>query len=267
MPVDMKEKIKLKIGEEDQEISIEDLTKGFMLQSDYTKKTQELSDKEKEFGDKNTASETSLKERNDEIKKWNDWWKETGQYLQNPGTKTPASKVPSGDDDDDSEIDDGIKSYINDAISAAGGSIIEDNKNLKTELQKAQRHLRYMDDMQGLFFGHHVKEHKDLPFRYKELQDIALKKGKVDLTPEDWEGYYKEAYSDEYAEQVAATKLKEKEDALNDKKEADKVNMGKDGPGTGSEGKIFKLPESAPGTMGEAEQGAADIFKNAAQNR
>jgi hypothetical protein len=61
-PEEIEQKYKVKVGDGEQEVTIEDLRKGYMMESDYRKKTSEVSERRKAVEVKEAEIDTSLVE-------------------------------------------------------------------------------------------------------------------------------------------------------------------------------------------------------------
>ena len=258
MSIDLKEKIMVKVGDEEVEMTIEDLQKGFLRQSDYTKKNQDLSDKEKKFLEDIDGFKTSSEKKEADLIAWNKWWTEKGQFMKNADYVPPAP-----DSDGDDEINPAIRSFITDSLGKTQTQVSDMIKKMSDEVTKTQNVLRYTNSLNKLYYGHHMKEHPEMPFKFQEMQDAALERGKQDLSDEDWMAFYNEVNAEDFNKLKVDAALKEKIEAEEEKKKADHVEVGK-GSNT-SASRIFKLADDVPATISEAEEGALGAIREAHQ--
>jgi len=133
MAEDIKKNMKkFKIGDIEFDVpeeAYEQLEKGVLMQSDYTKKTQELAKKEKEYQERLHAYEEKMKDLGSEIEEWNKWYVQTGQFGGNTPTYRGGDEfTPSGDG-----IDENTKNYIHQVVADAKATVVD---NLKGFSQK-----------------------------------------------------------------------------------------------------------------------------------
>jgi len=180
------------------------------MQADYTRKTQDLSGRRKEFEDKETGFEDKLKEYGaveQEVKQWRDWY---AGLEENPDPKAdpktdpdPATdpKTPNYLDEPGSE---GVQKYLSEQLADRDTKI----DGLTTLVEKLQTTVKDTTDQTSRMFSYHAQlndlagQHKDLD--KQELLDYALKAGQMDLTKA-----YKDLHQDELIEAQVKERVEE----------------------------------------------------------
>jgi hypothetical protein len=181
------------------------------MQADYTRKTQDVAGRRKEFDDRETQFEDKLKEYGaveQEVKQWRDWYANLEENPDNgtgePKTTTPAE--PTGQTPNYLEEPgmENVKKYVTDLTSKHDGELTA----VKSEVEKLQTMLKDNTDQTSRMFSYHAQlndlagEYKDL--NKQELLDYALKAGQMDLTKA-----YKDLHQDDLIEEQVKVRVEE----------------------------------------------------------
>jgi len=254
-----KRKYKVKVHGEEFEVDEDELIKGYQLQADYTRDKQRLEEEKKQWEAKLKESEERLKRLEEENRQWNEWWETTGKYQFSQSQNPYLSYSTGYENPSQEEIDEAVRRYVEERIEAEKEALKNEISRINQNINKTQRWIRYINDLNELYFEHHLPNYKDLPFRYRDIQEVALKHKNPDLSWDDWVRYWNEAYQEDLTKMKVEQKLQEEKQALEEKLKAQKVELGSGTPST--TGRIFKLPEEVPETMTEAEEGALQILR------
>jgi len=179
------------------------------MQADYTRKTQDLAGKRKEFEEKETGFEDKLKEYGaveQEVKQWRDWYAGLEEN-PDPGTPDPKAdpvidpKTPNYLDEPGSE---GVKKYLDDWTQSRD----KENTELKTLVETLQEQIKDTTNQTSRMFSYHAQLN-DLAGQYPELDkqellDHALKAGQMDLTKA-----YKDLHQDELIDEEVKKRVEE----------------------------------------------------------
>lgn len=221
----------------------EDLKKLYKsMQADYTRKTQDLASRRKEYDEREEKWKEQLKTYGSveqEVNQWRDWWKNLQEDKTNE-SKTPDSPDQSAQelsylDEPDSE---NIKKYLSELRENYSTTI----KSLQDEIVGIKSALTDTTDRTSRMFNYHAQlnelgtKYKDL--NKQELLDYALKTGQPDL-----ERAYKDLHQDDLIEMEVEKRLAEKEKELR--------TRGIKGPG---QQVILRRHDNAPKSFAEATE-------------
>jgi len=183
------------------------------MQADYTRKTQDLAGRRKEFEEKETGFEDKLKEYGaveQEVKQWRDWYagleedgegKKTDLYDQGKKAADDNNQTPNYLDEPGSE---GVKKYLDDWTQSRD----KENTELKTLVETLQEQIKDTTNQTSRMFSYHAQLN-DLAGQYPELDkqellDHALKAGQMDLTKA-----YKDLHQDELIDEEVKKRVEE----------------------------------------------------------
>jgi hypothetical protein len=195
----------------DPEALPEDLKKLYKsMQADYTRKTQDLASRRKEYDERENQWKDQLKTygaAEQEVQQWRDWYK---NLTEQSGQKTEQQQVASKPAEDLSYLDEpdseGLKKYLTEMQSSYSKNI----DTLKEEITNLRAALHDTTDRTSRMFNYHAQlnelgiKYKDL--NKKELLDYALKTGQPDL-----DKAYKDLHQDDFIESEVEKRLAEKE--------------------------------------------------------
>jgi len=235
------------------DVTLDDLKNGGMRQADYTRKRQEETDKLKTIEADLVKAKEAAEAYRTRSQEWDAWWNNEGSKLQNRETENNQTGFS-----EEGLIDDSVKKYVADALLQARQEFDGYIRPMQENVQKTQRWVKYMDDMNRLYHTRHVTKFKDEPFKWDELQKIAFENKNPNLSFEDWERYHDTAYREKLLEIETEKRLKEREAAEEESKKAANVDMSTGSPFAG---RLFSLPDEVPGSMSEASEGALDILQ------
>lgn len=187
----------------------EDLQKLYKsMQADYTRKTQDIASRRKEYDDRENQWAERIKTYGSveqEVQQWRDWYKSLSEK-ETEKAQTPSTNELSYLDEPDSE---GLKKYLADLQTNTSNTV----KSLQEEITSLKAALTDTTDRTSRMFNYHAQLN-ELGTRYKdldkkELLDYALKTGQPDL-----EKAYKDLHQDALIEQEVAKRLEEREKEL-----------------------------------------------------
>lgn len=217
------------------------------MQADYTRKTQEIATRKKEFDDKESTWQDKLKAygaAEQELQQWRDWYQ---SLAEDDGKKTATDSQAATDT---KAAKPGELSYLDEPGSEALQKYVNELKTshttelsgLKEELKGLRAALRDTTDQTSRMFNYHAQLN-ELGARYpklnkKELLDYALKTGQPDL-----ERAYKDLHQDDLIEVEVEKRLKEREKELR--------TQGIRGPG---QQVILRTKEGTPKSFEEANE-------------
>jgi len=196
----------------DPEALPEDLKKLYKsMQADYTRKTQEIASRRKEYDERENQWKDQLKTYGSveqEVTQWRDWYKNlTEQSEQQKAGQQQVATKPAEDlsylDEPDSE---GLKKYLAEIQTSYSQNL----NTLKDEITNLRAALHDTTDRTSRMFNYHAQlnelgtKYKDL--NKKELLDYALKTGQPDL-----DKAYKDLHQDDFIESEVEKRLAEKE--------------------------------------------------------
>ena len=174
------------------------------MQADYTRKTQAVSQKAKEFETKEKTWEEKLIAQGaleQEVQQWRGWYaglseKEQAEEKSRLEETTPET-APTVDPD--------IQKYLQQFKETSS----KDSQALKDEIAQLKAALKTTSDQTGRMFNYHAQL-VELGTRYpglnkKELLDYALKTGQPDL-----ESAYKTLHQDDMIESEVTKRLEER---------------------------------------------------------
>jgi len=210
------------------------------MQADYTRKTQDLSSRRKEYDEREKQWQEQLKTYGaveQEVEQWRNWYKSLEEQAddQQPTPKQEQLADVNYLDEPDS---DGLKKYLTemqDKYSTTVSSLREEIASLKASLSDTTNRTSRM-------FNYHAQlnelgqKYKDL--NKQELLEYALKTGQPDL-----DKAYKDLHQDDFIEQEVERRLADKEKELR--------TRGIRGPG---QQVILKRSESSPKSFTEASE-------------
>ena len=178
------------------------------MQADYTRKTQDLAQTRKDFGDREDQFEAKLKEfggLEQEVTQWRDWYKslednpeeDQGQQAQDPTPTTDNTYLDEPGSDD-------LRKHMDGLAQQQG----KDITSLRAEVERLQSTLKDTTDQTSRMFSYHAQLN-DLSGQYKdldkqELLDYALKAGQMDLSKA-----YKDLHQDDLIEQEVQQRVED----------------------------------------------------------
>jgi hypothetical protein len=210
------------------------------MQAGFTKKTQELSQRQKEFTEKESKWEESLKNQGvieAENKKWHEWY----QGLQESETEEPAQELTIPDENTDTSSQD-IRKYLEQfqaSQSSTVNNLTQEVETLKTALKNSTDQTSRMFNYQSQL-GELEKEYSGLD--KQKVLDHALKIGQPDLKKA-----YSDLYHDELIQQEVDKKLQE---------ELAKIRT--QGIRAGAQQVIVRSKDNAPKSFAEATEQIAN---------
>jgi len=223
------------------------------MQADYTRKTQDIAARTKEYADREAVWEEKVKAygaAEQELQQWRDWY----QSLQDEGgtaTDTTTSDSTQTLQAQDSTLD---TTYLNEPENAELRKYLTELQSthaseltaMREELKSVQEALRSTTDQTSRMFNYHAQLN-ELGEKYpklnkQELLDHALKNGQPDL-----ERAYKDLHQDELIDAEVEKRL---EARINEAR-----TKGIRGPG---QKVIFQTPKNTPKTFGQATESILD---------
>jgi len=182
------------------------------MQADYTRKTQDVAGRRKEFDDRETQFEDKLKEYGaveQEVKQWRDWY---ANLEENPDNGTGETKTAATEGPTDTKTPnyleepgaENMQKFVSDLTAKQDKELT----GLKSEVEKLQTMLKDNTDQTSRMFSYHAQlndlagEYKDL--NKQELLDYALKAGQMDLTKA-----YKDLHQDDLIEEQVKVRVEE----------------------------------------------------------
>jgi hypothetical protein len=210
------------------------------MQAGFTKKTQEFSQRQKEFADKEANWEENLKKYGAveaENRKWNEWY----QGLQEAETEEPAQKLELPAENTDTSSPD-IREYLEQfqaAQSSTVNNLTQEVETLKTALKNSTDQTSRMFNYQSQL-GELEKTYENLD--KQEVLDHALKIGQPDL---------KKAYADLHHDDLIAHEV--------EKRLAEELAKQRtQGIRAGAQQIIVKTRDNAPKSFAEATEQIAN---------
>ena len=262
--VKMAEKYKVKVGDEELEVTLDELLQGYMRQADYTRKTQALAEERKKL-------EEQLKELEEKAKladQWNQWYQQMVQLgyftpeglpkwspqVQNQSSSFDLKELLSEEKEEEEEEENPLYRKLEELTSRWE----QVARQYDERLRRMEQAFRYKYDLDRLREWHR-QQYPDIPFDEDRLLRTAQEYGKSDLTFEDWQKIHRLAYLEDLKNRELEQKLKEQ-------LEAERQKLLAQGPPVSSEGpppQVFKLPEGEgiPSSMEEAEQMALKVLQ------
>ena len=221
------------------------------LQGDYTRKTQDISARKKEYDEREGAFEEKLKSfgaAEQENQQWRDWYKsvydEDGtmkEQAQEASTQTIAQTIAQTAKDVDYMNEPGneeLKKYF----TTLESSHADELKTLRDEITSLQTNVKNTTDQTSRMFNYHAQlnelDGKYKGFNKQELLDHALKTGQPDL-----DRAYKDLYQDDLIEAEVNSRL--------DAKLSEARTKGIRGPG---QQVIVRTKDGTPKTFTEATE-------------
>jgi hypothetical protein len=236
------EETKYKVG--DEEVTLDELIKGYMRQADYTRKRQADAEEIRRQKEELRAIQAEA----DRAARWDQWYEANRERIENTmknrneATGIAAVNEYTGfENDEDHEI-----KRLRDEISQLSKTI-KDLKDagekeinaIALENQKLSRALRYSLDLDALK-DRHLRERPDIPFDRERLINQAFDYNKPDLSRADWEMIYNQAYKDEFIKRDVDRQVAERLKAEEEKLKATKMAE------TGEFIKPFEVPKEIP---------------------
>jgi len=223
---------------------LQTIYKGF--QGDYTRKTQDLATRRKEFEAKETEFESKLVgsgELKQEVKQWRDWYasledSESGKTEQNQQTLTTDTTTNYLDEPGLEPV----KKYLSEFEATKGKELTA----LKATVEQLQSVIKDTTDQTSKMFSYHAQlndlagQHKDLD--KQKLLDFALENGHLDLT---------KAYNTLYQDDIIADRVKQGVEEELKKQRTQGIR------GTGQQ-VIVRQGKDTPKTFEEATQSILD---------
>ncbi|MEM7827799.1 MAG: hypothetical protein QW561_00510 [Candidatus Aenigmatarchaeota archaeon] len=243
------EKYKVKVGDEEIEVTLDELMKGYLRQSDYTKKTQALAEERKKLENELREIE-NLRAEAERAAQWDQWYEQNRAFIEGRGNTAYSMDVEDTDSDalrkEIKRLSEEIKSLVE-----SGKREIEAIKAENARLERALRYSWYLEDLKDK----HLRNYPDIPFDKRKIIDMAFEYGKADLSDKDWDAIYNRAYHEEFLKREVDRRLAERLKTEEEKGKAAKMA----GAGEGSP-RVFELPKKVPESMEEAAEGALRIL-------
>uniref|UniRef100_A0A6M3KJD5 Uncharacterized protein n=1 Tax=viral metagenome TaxID=1070528 RepID=A0A6M3KJD5_9ZZZZ len=216
------------------------------MQADYTRKTQELASKGKEYSEREGKMTEQLKTfgaMEQELKQWRDWYKGLEDEVDKPDTSKTTKKA-------DTRQADTNHSYLDDVSDDQSRQIVGDLKkeidNLKAELSSVHTAFKDTTSQTNRLFNYHAQLN-DLAGKHKNIDKKALLQHAIDTGQTDLEKAYKDMYRDELIQDEVERKLQERLD----EEKAKMRTSGIHGPGHQV---IIKPRSDSPKSFAEASE-------------
>ncbi len=266
----MAEKYKVKVGDEELEVTLDELLQGYMRQADYTRKTQALAEERKKFEEQLKDLEAKARQA-EEWQKWYDQMVQFGYFTpdglpawgpqgqQPQGSKLDFSSLLNTGEEEEEEEGENVMLKRLEEITRRWEDLA---KQYDERLHRMEQAFRYKYDLDRLREWHR-QQYPDIPFDEERLLKMAQEYGKSDLTFEDWQRLHQFAYLNELKEKEVQSKLQEQLEAERQKLLAQSPSPSAEGPPPS----VFKLPEGEeiPASMEEAEARALEILRQEKQ--
>lgn len=192
----------------------EDLKKIYKsMQADYTRKTQDLSSRRKEYDEREQQWKEQLKTygaAEQELQQWRDWYKSLSEQTEDQTAQQQPQQTQQRADQTLSYLDEPGAENIKRFVTELQSTYDKNLSALKEEITGLRAALHDTTDRTSRMFNYQAQlselgaKYKDL--NKKELLEYALKTGQPDL-----EKAYKDLHQDEFIESEVTKRLAEKE--------------------------------------------------------
>ena len=262
MPIDDNEKVRVvvqtKDGPQDMEVTVEELRKGYMLNAEYTRKTQSLS-AEKAAIEEQLAEVDKLR---NEVTEWNKWYAD--EFLKTAGVKPKKEEIKMAEEKKPEVKVESVQTSnaqvdalaaqlkaMNDAIAKLQGSLNALSPRIEQNESTLNRYFQYTTDLNAAR-REFVKANPGVEFNEDAVVALAEASGRGDLVKADWDAFAIQAHN---------------EDIINRKvEEGIKAKAIPPGPGSdgGSTATLFRLPstEGRPKSFAEAAEKSMSLLKD-----
>jgi len=224
----------------------EDLKKIYKsMQADYTRKTQDLSSRRKEYDEREQQWKDQLKTYGaveQELQQWRDWYKTLSEQSEDSRDEQSVNKNAKSTDPQFSYMDEPEAENIKRVVTDLQSTYDKHIASLKDEITGLRAALHDTTDRTSRMFNYQAQlgelgmKYKDL--NKKELLEYALKTGQPDL-----EKAYKDLHQDDFIESEVSKRLVEKEKEWR--------TRGIQGPGKQV---ILRSNQAAPKSFAEASE-------------
>ena len=184
------------------------------MQADYTRKTQDIASRRKEYDEREAQWKDQLKaygQAEQELQQWRDWYKSLSEEQGEQSNQ--EQHLDEAKHEDLSYLDEpgseGMKKYI----AQLQDAYTKDLTGMREEIKSLRASWRDATDQTSRMFNYHAQLN-ELGGRYKdlnkqELLEYAIKTGQPDL-----EKAYKDLHQDDMIEAEVAKRLAEREREL-----------------------------------------------------